>query len=285
MTFFSVLVPTLGRTLEVKRLLDSLTDVEYSNFEVVVIDQNKTNAVLDIVNGCKTLQITYIKSSKLGLSYNRNKGIKRSKGEWIVIADDDAVFSKTFFLELEKEISSNPKIDIWVTNVKNLCDHEFYSMKPSFKTGDFKLSNYRELVSLSLTIRKSTFALNGYFDEIFGVGSKFGACEESDWVIRAYNNGLRFGRAYDSNVYHPKFIKNINDLQRISNYSYGFGAFFRKQIRVNNFGLSLSFFLKFCILIFRSVVGFVLNIYNKKRNYYYSSIVWKLKGFVHYKAQ
>jgi len=284
MSLFSVLVPTLNRTLEVKRLLDSLKNVNYVDFEVVIVDQNKTNAVLDIVNEYESLQIIYIKSDRLGLSHNRNKGIVNSKGEWIVIADDDAVFSTTFFLELEKKICSNPKIDIWVSNVKNLCDHEFYSIKPSFKTGTFKLRNYRELVSLSLTMRKSTFQKNGFFDETFGVGAKFGACEESDWVIRAYNNELRFGRASESNVYHPKFIKNVDDLQRISNYSYGFGAFFRKQINLNSLGLSFSFFVKFCILICRSIGGFILNINNKKRRYYLSSIIWKLKGFIHYKT-
>lgn len=69
----SLIMPTLNRYDDIYLLMDSLENQTYKNFELIVVDQNDNSKVKEIVDKyIDKLDIKYIKSSKKGLSYNRN---------------------------------------------------------------------------------------------------------------------------------------------------------------------------------------------------------------------
>lgn len=80
----SLIMPTLNRYDDIYLLMDSLENQTYKNFELIVVDQNDNSKVKEIVDKyIDKLDIKYIKSSKKGLSYNRNVGIDNAVGQII----------------------------------------------------------------------------------------------------------------------------------------------------------------------------------------------------------
>ncbi|MCU6295034.1 glycosyltransferase family A protein [Escherichia coli] len=86
----SLIMPTLNRYDDIYLLMDSLENQTYKNFELIVVDQNDNSKVKEIVDKyIDKLDIKYIKSSKKGLSYNRNVSIENDVGKKIGYIDDE----------------------------------------------------------------------------------------------------------------------------------------------------------------------------------------------------
>tara|TARA_R110002050_G_scaffold98117_1_gene203850 strand:- start:3547 stop:4395 length:849 start_codon:yes stop_codon:yes gene_type:complete len=279
---FSILVPTLNRSSELARMLDSIVRNNYDEIEILLVDQND-NDIIECIIEKYDLQIKHIKSHVKGLSVNRNIGIKSARNEWIVLADDDAVFGDNYFRALADHINQDPKIDIWVSNVRNIEDHAFYTHPPTFRPNNFKIHHFKQVCSISLAIKNTVFEEIGMFDEEFGVGAKFGACEESDIVLRAFFHQFHFGRSNQCNIYHPQIKKNFTNLERVKSYSLGFGALHKKYIRIRPWREKAFFLYSFLNLLLRSSIGLVLNSFSNKRKYFYASLIYKIKGFFQYK--
>ena len=104
----SVLVPTLGeRTKEIERLLKSLLNQTYKNFEIIIITQGNHDTIKKIINKYKKLNIIHIVMNTKGLSKARNEGLNAATGEIIVLSDDDCWYPKESF-----DINEN-KRTIW----------------------------------------------------------------------------------------------------------------------------------------------------------------------------
>jgi len=91
---FSLVVATLGRDTELKRLFESLKIQDYKDFEVVVVDQNKDDRVKKIVDEYKEIfDIKHHQVDFVGIGKARDYGIKHSGGQIIAIPDDDCTYN------------------------------------------------------------------------------------------------------------------------------------------------------------------------------------------------
>jgi len=85
--------------------LDSLKNqtVDFSNFEVIVIDNNSKDNTVQIVQDYSSLpNLRLVRESKQGLSHARNRGIKEAKGNYVGFIDDDARVSPHYIENLLK---------------------------------------------------------------------------------------------------------------------------------------------------------------------------------------
>lgn len=92
----SVIICTYNRAFYLEKALKSLFAQEdvASPFEVVIVDNNCTDATASVIAGFKeTTQISlkYIKEPKQGLSHARNAGYQHSQHAVIAYLDDDAI--------------------------------------------------------------------------------------------------------------------------------------------------------------------------------------------------
>lgn len=94
----SVIIPTYCRDWELRRALRSAAEQDFSDFEIVIVDDNdeKTwnDKVKKIIAECKEVfpnaELTLIGNHPgLGSARARNKGIDAAKGEYITFLDDD----------------------------------------------------------------------------------------------------------------------------------------------------------------------------------------------------
>jgi glycosyltransferase involved in cell wall biosynthesis len=84
----SVIIPTLNRYEYLKDVLADLELQDYQNFEVIVVDQSEPVDV-KFYEGWN-LQIQLIQQEEKALWLARNKAVKTSEGEYILLFDDDS---------------------------------------------------------------------------------------------------------------------------------------------------------------------------------------------------
>ncbi|MDA9853264.1 glycosyltransferase family 2 protein [Candidatus Pelagibacter sp.] len=97
---------------EVKTIKKAIQDVEsikYSNKEIIVIDNNSTDGTVDILKKIKNIKIIYRKKN-LGAGQSTLTGIKKAKGEYIYIQFSDL------------EYDHNRSIDMLNYAIKNNLD-------------------------------------------------------------------------------------------------------------------------------------------------------------------
>ncbi len=107
----SIIIPTLNEEKHIHRLLDSLKNQDFKNFEIVIVDASNNNKTINVIKKYKTdLTINIIKSKK-NVSFQRNLGVKKAKTQYIIFIDADSVpdnktIGKTYFEMKNKNIES-----------------------------------------------------------------------------------------------------------------------------------------------------------------------------------
>lgn len=87
--FFSVVIPTYNRVSLLRRAVDSVLSQQFSDFELLVIDDGSTDNTEEMVNTIADPRLQYkkIKNSERGAA--RNVGIRGSRGKYVTFLDSD----------------------------------------------------------------------------------------------------------------------------------------------------------------------------------------------------
>lgn len=272
----SLIVPTLDKFESVIQLLKSVEkSIVIEIVEIVIIDQNLDYELCNYIQSkFFDLNIVYLRSTVKGLSKARNKGLSYAQGDIIVFSDDDVIYKDDYFSKLLIFERNNPSTDVFISKLLNIENDEHYTIEPKPLYLTNGLINYMSCCSVTLNVRKESIIS---FNEKLGAGEYFGACEDSDFVMRLFRNKAKFNYFEDLIVRHPKFMKNQKGFDRIKSYSLGFGAFYKIQIKRGG-RYQLYFIKSFIILIIRSIGGMILDPINFK--HYYYSLIYKLKGYL-----
>lgn len=287
---FSLITPTLGRKIELIEMIESLNLCEKSELiTLIVIDQNPLEfglkkQILDIVSKMK---IIYLHSKKKGLSHNRNLALKKiDLNEFVLFTDDDNTFDVSFFENILKYDSSLEEWDAIIANALNYEDKLPYTYPINQnKSSQLSFISYKKIISWNIVVKSTKIQSMGIFDESFGVGAKYGACEESDFIMRLLSNkDSRVFSCPESKVFHKQRSKNYYNYDRNKKYALGFGAFYRKQLKLYSGKIYFYFIIDFIRIIILSLGGLFLNLFNQKlRKHYIMSLKYKIIGFFSYK--
>jgi glycosyltransferase involved in cell wall biosynthesis len=194
---FSLVVATVGRTDEVRRLFESLCSQTYTDFETIIVDQN-TDGRLDqlIQRYQRKLILRYLSAEKRGHAHANNVGLDYVTGDVIGFPDDDCWYPTNLLENVAQILSQHPEFD-------GVSGREITG-KWHRKAGPVgRLDLWRRHISFTLFYRRSL--IEGLtFDESLGIGAgtKWGSGEETDFLIRAMQRGAIF---YDPSlrVGHP----------------------------------------------------------------------------------
>lgn len=230
----SVLLCTLNRPVQIKDCISSLLAQSYTSFEIVVIDQSKDD---DTRKSCAEFDDSRIKYHHVdftGLSRARNYGLKYSKGEWICLGDDDAVYDREFFVKAKEFLSSHESKTILCGRLhflddknKDALDYKAYHQHQKLNIDDMMQIGASATLILPAQLLKE---LNG-FDIRFGVGAVYGSGEESDVVIKMFKKGAKAYYLSDMKIYHGNSQADVSqDLKKIYMYYIGLGALLKKHL-------------------------------------------------------
>tara|TARA_B100001971_G_C18236424_1_gene567563 strand:- start:1243 stop:2094 length:852 start_codon:yes stop_codon:yes gene_type:complete len=277
----SFIIATLGKKLkELDKLVNSICKSQNKAYcEIIIISQLNHTIVEKLINHySNNLCIRHIKSDVIGLSYNRNIGIKEAKGEILAFPDDDCYYKNNAIhkvlniflsdknLTLVSGIQVDPKT--YSTQKFALSKNRFFCEKDIFKVCN----------SITIFIKKQE---DHFFDEKFGTGKYFGACEETDYVYRYIMNygGNNF---FDKDIiiFHNVPDYSSIDQQSIRSYARGYGAFFKKDRRYFT-----ELYLAIEILIFQPLFGIIVSIIlfqKDKLKYRIEKIIGIWEGFINF---
>ena len=177
----SVIIPTYNRGWVVKEAIDSVLDQDFSDYELIVVDDGSNDNTREIL-GAYGKAITVLQQSNRGVSAARNRGIAEAAGRLIAFLDSDDLWlprklsTQVKFFEENADSVINQTQEIWIRNGVRVNPkkrhHKFSGMI-------FERSLALCLVSPSaVMIKKSLFDAVGVFDE------NLPACEDYDLWLR-----------------------------------------------------------------------------------------------------
>jgi len=173
----SVVIPTLNRYSYLKDVLRDLEQQEYKNFEVIIVDQS-TPFRRDFYKDFN-LNINLIYQEEKYLWLARNNAIKESKGDYILLFDDDSLIDKNWIFEhlkcldfFQADISSG--VSISKAGAKVPDNYSYFLISSQLDTGNVLLP-------------KRVFKQIGLFDRQFEK-QRMG---DGEFGLRAYLYGLK----------------------------------------------------------------------------------------------
>jgi len=106
----SVVIPVYNGAQTLRKCLDSVLNQSYSNYEIIVVDNDSTDQTKSIIQEYerKFLKVRYIFIPHKNRGGSRNAGIRAARGEIIAMTDRDCVVSAHWIESLiEPMISQN----------------------------------------------------------------------------------------------------------------------------------------------------------------------------------
>ena len=230
---FSLIVATIDRTSQLERFLKSMVDQSYSNFEIIIVDQNLDNRLESIITKFQTqLKILHLHSST-GLSKARNLGLEYFQGDVVAFPDDDCWYSPNLLSLIAKNILENNSRS-GITGRAGLSNTIKSQWKWDTNEGWVTRKNvWTRAISISVFLKRDVIFSVGRFDDTLGAGSgtPWGSGEETDFIVRAVDCGHKIW--YDPSVYifHDDNIhdEDANSTVRALLYGAGMGRVLRKQ--------------------------------------------------------
>ncbi|WP_016731932.1 glycosyltransferase family 2 protein [Saccharolobus islandicus] len=106
----SVAIPTYNRKEKLRRLLYSLKESTFKDFEIIVVDDASTDGTEEMIKN-EFPYVKYIKHSKPTLvAKSRNDAIEASEGDFIFFVDDDNVVEPDTIEKLVKFIETDENV-------------------------------------------------------------------------------------------------------------------------------------------------------------------------------
>jgi len=215
----SLLVATVNRVDELDRLLSSLEEQRYRDFEVIVVDQNSDDRVVRALDRHPNLVLRHLRSER-GLSRARNSGLLVARGDIVGIPDDDCWYPRELLASVGEWFDAHAEFGLLSTALRTLDGQSSGPNLPATSRRCTKANVWRCAISTTLFWRRSVTEAIGGFNENMGVGapSRYQSGEETDYVLRAFERGFEMWHESSLTVHHPA----LNSLERLRKNTYPF---------------------------------------------------------------
>jgi len=206
--FVSIIIANHNGKEYLDKCLDSLKNTKYSNFEIVVIDNNSTDSSLELVKqNYPHVKLIELKQN-LGFAASNNLAAREARGEFCIFLNNDTIVTSTWLSELVRSLIRGKD--------KQVAIAQSFLLRPDGRvdsSGDFidrfgrsyssilrNPPEDREILSARgacMIVRKEIFWKLGGFEEDF-----FASFEDVHLGWKAWIAGYKVVLASNSIVYH-----------------------------------------------------------------------------------
>jgi len=187
----SVIMPVYNGADYIGRALESVLTQDYSNLEIIVIDDGSTDNTREVVQGYRDGRIRCLHQQNKGVSCARNFGIRNAKGQFIIPLDADDMMAPAAISKHLAEFEKHPQADLVYSDVLliNEADSPITTLKmPEYHDRRCMIRDLfragHPVVPFRLGIRRGVFDKIGFYDETLSVG------EDYDMIRRFVKAGL-----------------------------------------------------------------------------------------------
>ena len=129
---FSIIIPTYNSQKTISFCLESVLKQSYPHFEILVMDGASTDETLTIARSYKDDRIRTYSEKDKGIYDAMNKGIKVSKGDWLIfLGSDDTLYADTTLSNVAPLLEGYDVVygNVYSTRFGGLYDGEFTGKK------------------------------------------------------------------------------------------------------------------------------------------------------------
>ena len=173
--FFSVVIPTYERPVDLKVCLNSFSEIRQKgspSFEIIVTDDSHSDESKRLIER-EFPNVCWGKGKQNGPAGNRNAGVDRAKGEWIVFLDDDCIAQEGYLKAYANAIKANADTQVF--------EGRIFADRPrrTWAEGCPENEHGGMLWTSNLCVSRKLFMKMGGLDERFQV-----AYEDVDFALR-----------------------------------------------------------------------------------------------------
>src|SRR3989339_691196 len=110
----SIIIPLYNQADKIKKCLLSIQNQTYQNYEIVVVNDRSTDELIKIIEWSKNefgIKIEWMHNQENhGAPYSRNKGFRKSKGEFLLFCDADIILEPDALETMLKKLKQIPHI-------------------------------------------------------------------------------------------------------------------------------------------------------------------------------
>ena len=178
----SVIVPMYNGERHARAALETVFAQDYRPIEVIVVDSSDdtTGAIVRSFDG-----VRHVYQPKQGPAAARNLGIRTARGELIAFNDADDLWTRDKLAVQIEYLRTNRDVDAVISHLRLFIDGSPEDLPP-MKRHLFE-SEPVGWIPQTLLARRAVFDRAGYFDESYSIA------DDTDWLVRARDLGVRFG--------------------------------------------------------------------------------------------
>lgn len=271
-------------------LLESLRHITYPNIEVIVIDNASPNDNPDIIRQLHP-EITFIQSGQnLGFAGGNNLGIKRAKGKYILMLNNDTEVESRFLEPLVAKLESSSKIGAVSPKIKYFYQPDTiqfsgqapvnpYTMRShgyghgAKDTGQFDRDSLTSFVhGAAMMIPVSVIKRVGLMAETY-----FLYYEELDWGARIKASGYELWYVHNSTVMHKESI-STGKLSPFKTFYMNRSRLLYLRRNVHGITFMIALLYQLFVAIPKNAVILFLNRKNGHFKAYFRAIMWHIKN-------
>jgi len=240
----SVVVCTRDRADDLKRALFGLEAQSFSGFEVIVVDQSRTDhterLVREFAHVLPTLRL--VRQPQPGLSRAYNRGVREAQADLIAFTDDDCLAPPDWLANIWTAFAGDARADLLYGQV--LAPPEFDGT-PTM--GLIPLRAFAERVEVrrlrafnglgmgaNFAAPRAAVERVGGFDEVLGGGGPLQSTQDFDFAYRILRTGGTIVLDPTVVAYHYGIRPAAEWPQLMGSYGVGLGGFYCKHIRLGD---------------------------------------------------
>jgi glycosyltransferase involved in cell wall biosynthesis len=229
---YSLIIPVYNRPQELDELLACIQKQEFTDFEVVVIEDGSIDDAATVIDKYQgKFPLAYYVKENGGQGFARNYAFERAKGDFFIILDSDALIEPSYLTEVDKGIK---QADLALFGGPDQDHPSFtpiqkaisYSMTSFFTTGGIRgkeknIGGQFHPRSFNMGISRKVYEATGGF-KITRMG------EDIEFSIRCISLGFKSGLLPKAFIYH----KRRTDFRQFYKQLHFFG---RARIHISRF--------------------------------------------------
>ncbi|PSO44096.1 hypothetical protein BRC21_01930 [Candidatus Saccharibacteria bacterium SW_7_54_9] len=184
----SIIIPCLNEEEYIQRLLEDLSEQDFDNFEVIVVDSASSDNTAEVAeHQASVLPLWVVRLQKRGVSRARNAGAQKAQGNWLLFLDGDVHITEATFLRRLYDTAQRNDAQYGTSSIRtdswHPFDRIFYLLSTRFFRKTFRGNEPLMTGAVMLVSARLHHEVNG-FDETIQIG------EDLDYAqrIASYSN-------------------------------------------------------------------------------------------------
>ncbi|BCU69054.1 glycosyltransferase family 2 protein [Stygiolobus caldivivus] len=287
----TIVIPTLNSAKTIENTLMSIDKLDYSNFEIIVVDGNSTDGTLDIVKRFTSkYNIRIIIESRRGRGVAYNRGILEARGKYVAFLDSDAMIATPGWVRNAVNImEKDNKVGVVFTKVFSPPESKFIQ-----KVIDTYLCKGFTTANGAIYRRDAVLKVGGFNENM-------NYMQEDELLFKLKRAGYTYYVNYEDKIYHfhresiRAYVKqNMEAAEGAKLYNYYTGekwiikdsisrvAIFLLSVIVIAIAIFLHYFIILSLILLLSYLGLYLKVNKETCSQYKFSKYTILSPFMIY---